>query len=1023
MDFLDDEIDEILSIFQQESGEILQSMDKNLFVLEKEPKNNDVVIQLSRDAHSLKGSARMLGFENIQNVAHKIEDILGYIKEGKLDSTSEITDTISDALEHIQILINKTVEDKKEYTSEKTKEYIEKLEKISQKAGEEGIQSAKNIPYSKETKELIARLNKIEELIIQIIYIFSLSRQNNDFSNIQMLKAPLGELNALIVDLNIKELNELIINTAKYISSLKDTEIKEGEILELNSKIDSIEEFFSSYCNKRNIKTQSYFDIANELLINKNEEKLNTNKKEEKQIIAELIDRIYEKLSLLEINLQFLPDIKELITQVLTKIKNSEIKKIFESVIRTLDTYQTKSKDIEHDTLEALKEICENVKKVFEAQGFKDSDKASHIQLLSQKASIVEQMTKINLTKPKVKKPVKSEKGTQDWLNSIDSSDIKTLRIDSFKLDKLVNQIGDLIITRIKTNEHLSIAKNLQNELIEWQKNFNKMGYYIKYFDRKYLAGTSISGEIDPRAIIAFNKQLMYLQNTHSEKMMYIIKEATNLFKQMQENDTKLNSATNEIEGMVKNMRILPLSTIFHLFPRMVHNIAKDKEKQVEFTIEGADVAADKKIIEEIKIPLMHILRNSIDHGIELPEKRKEMGKDPVGKISINAIHRENKIIINITDDGQGLDIEKIRQRALEKGILTPDEAETANEEQLVNLVFYPGFSTGESVTELSGRGLGLDIVHTKISQLNGRVDIFSEYKKGTMIKIELPATMATIKTFIVMEQNQLYAVPTSSIQTVLRIDTTEVFERDGKNFYVYDDEVIPVYTLSQLLELENKPRNANKYTLMIVKSENSTTGIIVEKLISDQEVVQKKLEAPLFKIKNISGITTLANGEICLILNIGDISSATMSKKSNFKIVATNKMLKMKENYTKNILVVDDSLTTRTLQKNILTNNGYRVQIATNAPNALEKMKKEDFDLIITDNEMPKMSGLEFVKNIRKDPKWDSTPIIVLTSMPEISWGRKFKEAGAQSYIQKDNFNQENFLRLVDSYLGKAAL
>lgn len=1022
MDFLDDELDEILNIFQQEGGEILQSMDKNLFALEKDPKNHDILIRLARDAHSLKGSARMLGFESIQTIAHKIEDILGFIKDGKIESTGEITDTISEALSHIQVLINKTVEQKSEYKTPDTQNFIEKLEKIASAAPDGNIQSGISFNCPEDVKKLLSKLNKIEELIVQMIYIFSGARQSGDFSEIQMIKSPLAELNVIIRELNLKPLCTLITDAGRFVTSFENKPLDENAILELNGKIDKIEEFFSNYCKEKGVQTQNYFEIASELLANKDEDRLKSGKKEDKKIIADLIDRIYEKLSLLEINLEFLPDIKELLSQVLTKIKNNEIKKIFETILNILNLYQSNSKNLENDTLEAIKEICENTRKIFEPEGLKPEERKLEIELLVQKITIVEQMSKLNIAKPKSgKKLPKTEKTNQDWLSAIDTSDIKTLRIDSFKLDKLVNQIGDLIITRIKTNEHLSVAKNIQNELLEWQKSFNKMGYYIKYFDRKYLSGPTFGATVDPRAIAAFNKQLMVLQNYHSEKMVYLIKETTDLFKQMQENDSKLNSTASEIEGMVKNMRILPLSTIFHLFPRMVHNIAKEKGKQIEFITEGADVAADKKIIEEIKIPLIHILRNSIDHGIELPQERKEAGKNPVGKITVSAKHRENKIIINITDDGRGLDVEKIKQKALEKGLLTPDEIENIDEEHLVNLIFYPGFTTGDSVTELSGRGLGLDIVHTKISQLNGRVDIFSEFQKGTMVTIELPATMATIKTFIVTEQNQLYAIPTSSIKTVVRIDTTDVFERDGKNFYIHNDDVIPIYTLSQILELENKPRQANKYTLMIVKSESSTIGIIVEKLICDQEVLHKKLEAPLFKVKNISGITTLANGEICLILNVGDIFSSTLPKKINTKIIASNKAIKMRENYTHKILVVDDSLTTRTLQKNILTSYGYRVQIATNAPDALIKMQKENFDLVITDNEMPIMSGLEFVKEIRKESKWADIPIIVLTSMPESKWGKQFKEAGSQAYIQKDRFEQESFIRCVDHFLKKA--
>ena len=1019
MDFLDDELDEILNIFQQESGEILQSMDKNLFALEKEPENQDIIIRLARDAHSLKGSARMLGFGGIQSVAHKVEDILGLIRDKKVEPTSDVTDTISEALSHIQVLINKTVEQKKEFLTDDTKNFIEKLEKISIDEDQGQNNTIPIYNCSQDIKKLLSRLNKIEELIVQIIYIFSAARQGGSFKEIHIIKAPLAELNMIIKELNIKPLEELIGATGRYISSINTENIGENEILELNSKIDSIEEFFTNYCRGRGIVTQNYFDIANELLISEDEDKIKQNDTEDKKIIADLIDRIYEKLSLLEINLEFLPDIKELLTQLLTKIKNAEIKKIFETILRILSLYQANSKNLETDTLEAIKEICENTRKIFEPESLKSEERKFEIELLVQKITIVEQMSKLNIAKPRPKKNLpKTEKSTQDWMSAIDTSDIKTLRIDSFKLDKLVNQIGDLIITRIKTNEHLSIAKNIQNELLEWQKSFNKMGYYIKYFDRKYVANSSFGSTPDPRAISAFNRQLMILQNYHTEKMMHLIKETTDLFKQMQENDSKLNSATAEIEGMVKNMRILPLSTIFHLFPRMVHNIAKEKGKQIEFITEGSDVAADKKIIEEIKIPLIHILRNSIDHGIELPSERKETGKNPVGKITISAKHHENKIIINVTDDGRGLDVEKIKQKALEKGLLTQEEIDNIDEEHLINIIFYPGFTTGDSVTELSGRGLGLDIVHTKISQLNGRVDIFSEFQKGTIVTIELPASMATIKTFIVSEQNQLYAIPTSSIKTVLRIDTTDVFERDGKNYFVHNDDVIPIYTLSQILELENIPRQANKYTLMIVKSESATVGIIVEKLVCDQEVLHKKLEAPLFKVKNISGITTLANGEICLILNVGDIFSSTLPKKISTKIVASNKAIKMKENYEHKILVVDDSLTTRTLQKNILQSYGYRVQIATNAPDALIKIHKEHFDLIITDNEMPKMSGLEFVKEIRKEKAFSNIPIIVLTSMPESKWGKAFKEAGAQAYVQKDHFEQESFVRCVDNFL-----
>ena len=367
-----------------------------------------------------------------------------------------------------------------------------------------------------------------------------------------------------------------------------------------------------------------------------------------------------------------------------------------------------------------------------------------------------------------------------------------------------------------------------------------------------------------------------------------------------------------------------------------------------------------------------------------------------------------------------GIDVEKIKQRAVEKGLFTQAEIDNLPEEQVVNLIFYPGFSTGDTVTELSGRGLGLDIVHTKISQLNGRIDVYSELNKGTLVTMELPTTMATLRTFIIMEQGQLYALPASSIQTVLRIDPNDVFIRDGKNHYIHNGEVIQVYTLSQILELENKPRETEKYTLVIVESENSRLGIIIEKLIGDQEILHKKLSPPLFRVKNIAGITTLASGEMCLILNMTDILNTTLSRKASTNIIPSTRVRALEANAKKKIFVLDDSLTTRTLQKSILMNCGYQVEVCGNPKEALKLLENDIFDLIVTDHEMPHLSGMEFVKELRKQKKYASTPVIVLTSVKEHITNKIYADVDVQDFIRKDDFEQRKFLSLINKYLGE---
>ncbi len=1047
MEFLQEELDEILNIFQQESGEILQSMDKKLLVLEKKPKNLDIAMQLFRDAHSLKGSARMLGFNGIQNIAHKIEDILGLVKEEKLVPDSYITDTISSALSFISTLIEKTLEQRSEYKTDEVNIYIDKLVKIAEGQKEENKQvsggETEAVKFSNNKNRILKNIDSIEDCLTGIIFIYSKCAQENDFSQILDIKPVLKKLSDILIEIKLNNMNDIVLkikDIADKISSEKDKDkygAKDAVIIDLNLEINGLVQHFNEACKKEDIKVKNYYENAYKLLSKepvafKNEEPEITtpiNKLKDTELL-ELIKNIAKKVPSLLENKINLAEIKSLINETISRIEEENFKKIFITVLKIIAMYENNNTPFDKDTIGIIREIVETAGKIIEKNFSKDSfkDISDDIELLDQKAAIIEQMVQFSLnSKPaiqnkKSKTKIKMQQlSSNDWLVNFDTTAIKTLRVDSGKLDQLVNQIGDLIVTRIKTRELLNLAINIQNDFVEWQKNYHKIGYFMKFFDKKHLANLSEDEAVrNMQSFMGYNKQLISLHNVNFERMNSLLKSVDTLMKELQENNSKLYATSDELETMVKNMRILPLSTVFGLFPRMVHNIAKDKGKEIDFKIEGAEVSADKKIIEDIKIPIMHIIRNSIDHGIEKPDEREKLGKDRTGTILIEAVQKESKIIINVKDDGRGIDVEKIKQRAVEKGILTQSEIDALPEEQVVNLIFYPGFSTGDTVTELSGRGLGLDIVHTKISQLNGRIDVYSELNKGTLVTMELPTTMATLKTFIIMEQGQLYALPASSIQTVLRIDPNDVFMRDGRNQYIHNGEVLQVYTLSQILELENKPREAEKYTLVIIESENSKLGVIIEKLIGDQEILHKKLSPPLFRVKNIAGITTLASGEMCLILNMTDILNTVLSRKASTSIIPSTKVRALEYNSRMKILILDDSLTTRTLQKSILTNHGYQVEACGNPEEALKLAENNKFDLVITDHEMPNLSGVEFVKKLQNQKMHSKVPVIVLTSIERNSVRKLYADIDIKEFIQKEDFEQAKFLSYIDKYLNE---
>ena len=435
--------------------------------------------------------------------------------------------------------------------------------------------------------------------------------------------------------------------------------------------------------------------------------------------------------------------------------------------------------------------------------------------------------------------------------------------VDTSKLDNLISQTGELLINGIKTREHIVELSKINTKLIKWYGVSKKIINYLKYLEKKGFFGPDMD-----ESTLAFYKRAQDFFNTNADIITDINNDFSNLYNIISEDDNKLHQTAVEIETIAKGIRVLPLATIFHSFPRMIRDIAKENDKKIEFIVTGSDTTVDKKIIEEIKMPLIHILRNSVSHGIEHSEDRVKNGKSETGVIRLSAKQAENNVIISIEDDGYGVDLEKVKDIALGKGLLTHEEISNMNSEQLMKLLFLPGFSTEDSVTEISGRGIGLDVVKTKITNLNGDILIDSILGKGCKVTIRLPLSMSTIKTFVLLVNNQKYAIPVSSVKFVKQVKREEFFKQNGQYCIIYEEHSIPVYSLSEILGETESNINNKIFTVIIIQNQEKQVAFVVDKLLGDQEVFQKKLIPPILKIKNISGFTTLSTGEICLIIN-----------------------------------------------------------------------------------------------------------------------------------------------------------
>lgn len=1046
MDFSDEMTGEILKIFQVESEEIISKLNNNLLDLEKMPNNKDTILLLFRDAHSLKGASRMVGFNNVQTLAHKMEDILGLAKEDKISLSSKIVDVLYKTVDFLSELIEKSIKKGQEIYTEDVAKHIELLENMQVSADNPIPKKESKTDFN--IKAFSENIDNVNNFFAKSLYILMRLESSNKESLINDLLSNTQALYDIFKQTgpyDIKKELEDIKVKLEFITRASNSLTNE-EVEQLHKTFDNIIEKLISIYEIYNIEAVDYYDLAFKLMAQDLTEEKNASQKDERITVeignineepsAEFDDKpseiefldentnenetcaindlscIQEKVSVLWQNSTSLSEIKDFLVNFEKNYANDNIKNIFQIIIKILDYAQSNEIRIDEETTSVLEQSIDYCNKLLKGES-RLADKELILQRLEITKQVLELKNQETSEHAVIGMGAERTKKTADFSEIFNTGEIKTLRVDSEKLDALVNQVNELTVTKVKTRKHLYELHEINKDLEEWQKSSIKVLNYLKHYDKKYLQSDS-----NDNSTAMFIKQLLNLFSDTNKKVQQSVVNITNLQRTFQEDDAKINLMIDNLENMIKNVRVLPLAMVFHMFGRMVRDIAQEKNKQIELEITGSETTTDKKIIEEIKTPLIHIIRNAIDHGIETPEERIAAGKDPSGKIILSARQANNKVIIEIKDDGRGINLAKIKEKALNKGFLTQEEINSMSDEQITNLIFAPGFSTGEEITNLSGRGIGLDVVQTKIAQLNGRVRVLSEMNKGCCVHIELPTAMALVKSFLVKSSNQLFAIPMEGIKTVIRKKEEEIIYTNNGKSIIFDEEKIPLCNLSDILNLSDlqKPQTPI-ITVLIIENNDKTIALKVDKLIGDQEILHKKLSAPFYKLKNISGITTLDSGETCFILNISDIISHAGNLQHN--LISSKTEQKQSNSFYK-ILLVDDSITTITLEKNILAKSGYNLETAQNPLIAFEKIKSESYDLIISDLEMPEMDGFTFLEKLKTDEMFADIPVIMMSSLANEENHQKALKLGAKTFLNKNNFNQDEFLDSVRKILER---
>ena len=472
----------------------------------------------------------------------------------------------------------------------------------------------------------------------------------------------------------------------------------------------------------------------------------------------------------------------------------------------------------------------------------------------------------------------------------------------------------------------------------------------------------------------------------------------------------------------VLRTRMRPFSDGVRRFPRMVRDLARSLGKEIKLEVYGENTQVDRDILERLETPVAHLLRNAVDHGCESAETRRRAGKTAECTIGLEARHSAGVLLVTVTDDGGGVDPERVRRAVVEKHLVTAPVAEKLTESELLEFLFLPGFTLKETVTEISGRGFGLDVVQNMVKSVRGSIRLQNQLGLGLRVQLQLPLTLSVLRALLVEVAGEPYAVPLSQITRALKVPRQEVETLEGRHHFRFADQQVGLLTAHQVLECgEPEPSNGD-LPVVILGDRNTRYGVVVDRFLGERELVVQPLDPRLGKLRDISAAALMEDGAPVLILDIEDLVRSIEKLVAEGRLVNVHRhRLDLSPVVPKRILVVDDSLTVRELERKMLAAHGYDIEVAVDGMEAWNAVRAGRFDLVITDIDMPRLDGIELAALIKKDPRLKSIPVLVISYKDREADRLRGLEAGADYYLTKASFDHETLLQAVVDLIGES--
>lgn len=984
----------MMDLFRMEAETQVGILNENLLMLETNPSSSLELESLMRAAHSLKGAARIVGLEIAVRIAHVMEDCFVAAQSGAiaLDSPDKIDVLLRsvDLLYRISLLQETEIESGERERQEELN-YLEanilaiinnqELENEREISADDSMENQRELDVENFTDFTISEAdlfdansdNSGELLILPITQVNDVPPIRTDLSMLALFSIEVEAqsilLSETLLDLKNNPNHNLDIQPLIKAAHLIKGAAKILQFNQLSQLASTIESSFIAV-----YETRSYFEVDD-------------------------IDRLLSGVNFLrsirniqEADLEkWLPEQAEEIEKIVASISVIREEKIREAAVAKSGSQPINEKKQTSAKTQQTERQKQPNTSVLSAANNQDESQDTNSQL---RAIAPQQHSQSASLKSSVSNPRDSIKKTKP-------AD-RVVRVSADNLNRIMGLAGESLVE----------AKWLQpfaDSLLKLRKNQGEL-YNLLEKLQESLTDAPLNQRSEDYLSSSRKKanQCRHVLSERLDELELFARRSANLSDRLYR------------EVIASNMR--PFADGVQAFPRMVRDLGRQLGKQVKFEVLGKSTQVDRDILEKLEAPLTHILRNAIDHGIEIPEERLAVGKPAEGTVSLEAAHRGGMLSITVADDGRGVELERLRQKVVNKGLVSADMASQLTEYELMEFIFLPGFSTAGKVTEVSGRGVGLDIVQSMVQEVGGILRATSNPGKGMSFHLQLPLTLSVIRTLLVEISGEPYAFPLTRIDRILMVQRSDIAIAQNRQYFPLDGQNIGLVAAYQVLELSPPTQKLDLLPVIIVSDRVSSYALAVDKFLGERDLVVRPLDARLGKVPDISAAAFMEDGSPVLIIDVEDMVRSIDKLSSVGRLNKVSQSSETTETKTrKRVLVVDDSITVREVERKLLENHGYDVEVAVNGMDGWNALRTGQYDLVISDVDMPRMTGIELVTQIKNHSSLRLIPVIIVSYKDREEDRLKGLEVGADYYLTKSSFHDNTLLQAVVDLIGEA--